>query len=84
MLVATLTRKYYFNQTRSQAEEGWEDPLSKITVSGSNQTRLQMFYTALYHTHLMPTDRTGENAEWETSEPSYDDFYTFWVSGLDS
>lgn len=68
-----------FNKTLSAAQNSWEDVMTKITVSDtSNQTRLRMFYTALYHTHLMPTDRTGENANWETSEPSYDDFYTLW------
>ena len=37
-----------------------------------------MFYTALYHTMLMPVDRTGENPLWQSSEPSYDDFYAIW------
>lgn len=26
----------------------------------------------------MPSDRTGENPNWDTEEPSYDDFYTLW------
>lgn len=65
------------NKTISNAQSSWEGVMSKISVGDtSNQTRLRMFYTALYHTHLMPTDRTGENANWETSEPSYDDYYT--------
>jgi predicted alpha-1,2-mannosidase len=68
-----------FRQTVSEAQDAWEDVFTKISTTDlSNQTRLQMFYTALYHTHLMPTDRTGENANWETSEPSYDDYYTLW------
>lgn len=67
------------NKTVSEAQSAWVGILGKISTTDlSNQTRLQMFYTALYHTHLMPTDRTGENANWETSEPSYDDFYTMW------
>jgi len=67
--------------SETEAEDVWEDVLSKIsTTDFSNRTLLEMFYTALYHTHLMPTDRIGENANWETSEPSYDDFYTFWVT----
>lgn len=37
-----------------------------------------MFYTALYHTMLMPTDRTGENPNWENTTPYYDDFYAIW------
>jgi predicted alpha-1,2-mannosidase len=37
-----------------------------------------MFYTALYHTMLMPVDRTGENPLWENTTPYYDDFYAIW------
>jgi predicted alpha-1,2-mannosidase len=37
-----------------------------------------MFYTALYHTMLMPVDRTGENPLWHSDEPYYDDFYAIW------
>ncbi|TVY51721.1 putative secreted glycosidase [Lachnellula cervina] len=62
------------------AKKLWnDDVLGKITTTDlSNRTRLEMFYTGLYHTHLMPTDKTGENPHWETSEPTYDDYYTFW------
>ena len=35
----------------------------------------QMFYTAMYHTMLMPTDRTSENPLWQSSEPYFDDYY---------
>jgi putative alpha-1,2-mannosidase len=37
-----------------------------------------MFYTALYHTMLMPVNRTGENPLWENNTPYYDDFYAIW------
>ena len=37
-----------------------------------------MFYTALYHTMLMPVDRTGENPLWKSDEPYYDDYYAIW------
>ena len=26
----------------------------------------------------MPSNRTGENPGWNTTEPSYDDYYTLW------
>ena len=38
----------------------------------------QQFYTAIYHSMLMPTDRTGENPLFQSSEPMYDDFYAIW------
>lgn len=64
----------------TNAKNIWNDEvLSKITTTDlSNQTQLEMFYTGLYHTALMPTDKTGQNPHWETEEPVYDDYYTFW------
>ena len=29
--------------------------------------------------HLIPTNQTGENPGWESSEPYYQDIFTFWV-----
>lgn len=43
-----------------------------------NHTQLEMFYTAMYHAHLLPSNRTGDNPYWESNEPYYDDFYTIW------
>lgn len=69
------------NTTVKAAETQWnEQVLSKIDVTTTNETQLEMFYTGLYHSHLMPSDRTGENPYWESEEPYYDDFYTLWVS----
>ena len=36
-----------------------------------------MFYTALYHTMLMPVDKSGENPKWRET-PYYDDYYAIW------
>ncbi|KAK1513659.1 glycosyl hydrolase [Colletotrichum abscissum] len=67
------------NQTVSDAKSQWnEEVLSKVDVKTENQTQLEMLYTGLYHAHLMPSDRTGENPHWATEEPYYDDFYTLW------
>lgn len=68
------------NAVVKNAQNVWNDEvLSKITTTDlSNRTRLEMFYTGLYHTSLMPTDKTGQNPHWETTEPTYDDYYTFW------
>jgi putative alpha-1,2-mannosidase len=67
------------NTTVLQAQEKWNtEVLSKIEVKSQNTTELEIFYTALYHGHLLPADRTGENPYWESEEPYYDDFYTLW------
>ena len=66
----------------SQARSEWNsDVFSKLRVDTSpsaNQTNLVLLYSSLYFMHLMPSDRTGENPLWESSEPYWDDFYTLW------
>ena len=51
----------------------WEQHLSPIQIRGTEQQR-RMFYTALYHTMLMPVDKTGEGL----TAPYYDDYYAIW------
>lgn len=71
-------KNYDFEQTRQQAVNTWDQALSTVRLQGVSATDQQVFYTALYHTMLMPVDRTGENPLWTSSEPYYDDFYTIW------
>lgn len=67
------------NATVQAAKDRWnQEVLSKMDVQTSNETQLEMFYTGLYHSYLMPSDRDGENPNWVSSEPYYDDFYTIW------
>ena len=67
-----------FDRTLSAAVSAWNQALSAIEVEGATPSQRQTFYTALYHTMLMPVDRTGENPLWKSSEPYYDDFYAIW------
>lgn len=67
-----------FGTVWHQAEAKWESLISKIELSSSaTAAQKKMFYTALYHTMLMPVDRSGENPLW-TATPYYDDFYAIW------
>ncbi|KAI1443281.1 glycoside hydrolase family 92 protein [Annulohypoxylon stygium] len=66
-------------EVRDAAKDQWNSEVfSKIDVTTTNETQLEMFYTAMYHAHLLPSNRTGENPHWESDEPYYDDFYTIW------
>lgn len=57
----------------------WESLFARIELdSKTTEAHKRMFYTALYHTMLMPVDRTGENPLWTDPEPYYDDFYAIW------
>ncbi len=67
-----------FDQVHRAAVSSWDQALGAIELKGATAEQQQMFYTALYHTMLMPVDRTGENPLWQSDEPSYDDFYAIW------
>ncbi|KAI1308028.1 glycoside hydrolase family 92 protein [Xylaria venustula] len=58
----------------------WSDGvLSKITTTDtSNTTNLQLLYSSLYHLLQIPANKTGENPLWSSTEPYYDDIFTFW------
>ena len=67
-----------FESTRRAAEATWNAALSKVEIKGATEGQLQMFYTSLYHTMLMPVDRTADNPLWNSREPYFDDFYAIW------
>jgi predicted alpha-1,2-mannosidase len=67
-----------FDAVRTAATAAWDKALAKIEIRGATAEQTQMFYTALYHTLLMPTARTGENPLWQSAEPYYDDYYAIW------
>ncbi len=68
-----------FNRVVKEAQDKWEALISRIKIDESASIEQKtMFYTALYHTMLMPVDRTDENPKWKSSDPYYDDFYALW------
>jgi predicted alpha-1,2-mannosidase len=67
-----------FDRVHAAAVATWDRALSPIDISGETPEQAQIFYTALYHTMLMPTDRTGDNPLWQSNEPYYDDYYAIW------
>ncbi|KAI1346863.1 glycoside hydrolase family 92 protein [Xylaria sp. FL0043] len=64
----------------ANVKTAWTDGvLSKITTTDtSNTTNLQLLYSSLYHLLQLPTNKTGENPLWSSTEPYYDDIFTFW------
>ncbi|MBQ3631347.1 MAG: GH92 family glycosyl hydrolase [Prevotella sp.] len=65
-----------FDEQLQCLRDAWEQQLSKVRLEGSERQK-RMFYTALYHTMLMPVDKTGENPKWADA-PYYDDYYAIW------
>jgi predicted alpha-1,2-mannosidase len=77
--IETEIPHWSFEKTLTETQQRWEALLKKIEIDKSTPLHQQrMFYTALYHTMLMPVDRTGENPGWENTTPYYDDFYAIW------
>ena len=66
-----------FNRQLSLLHEAWQRQLEKVTLKDATDRQQRMFYTALYHTMLMPVDRSGENPKW-SDQPYYDDYYAIW------
>ncbi len=69
---------WHFDQVRAAAHDTWNEALSKIVLQGASESKRVQIYSALYHTMLMPSDRTGENPDWKSNEPYYDDYYAIW------
>lgn len=71
--------EWSFEQVRNKLVYSWEKLFHKIEIPKDTPLKQKrMFYTALYHTMLMPSDRTGDNPLWTDAEPYYDDFYAIW------
>ena len=76
-----------FDSQLTQLRDTWEQQLCKIQITGTNEQK-RMFYTALYHTMLMPVDKTGEDPPLNIGSSSqlgrtretsyYDDYYAIW------
>ncbi|KAH7921950.1 glycoside hydrolase family 92 protein [Leucogyrophana mollusca] len=69
-----------FNATRQKSREVWNDLLGRVQVDthGVDRETIDLFYSSLYRTHIVPADYTGENPRWNSTEPYYDSFYCNW------
>ena len=53
-----------FDAVRSAARSAWEQALSVITVEGGNTDDLKNFYTAMYHSMVVPNVVSDVNGEY--------------------
>lgn len=69
-----------FETIHSELLDSWDDMMNRIKLHPSTPADMKrMFYTAFYHTLIMPSDRSGENPLWtDPGVPYYDDFYALW------
>ncbi|WP_422860752.1 GH92 family glycosyl hydrolase [Flagellimonas sp. S174] len=55
---------YDFEKVKEEAEEEWEKELGRIKVTGDSDDDKTVFYTALYHSLLMPMIYSDHNGEF--------------------
>lgn len=67
-----------FERIRELAEIEWTKELEKIELQGGSEEENRIFYTALYHSLLSPSDWTGENNVFDYKRPYYEDFLCIW------
>lgn len=70
---------FSFNDTVKAAEDAWSQKLSVIEVdsAGVDEEFQTTFWSGIYRTMLSPQNYTGENPNWNSSEP-YFDSCVFW------
>ena len=81
-----LARRYALEEINGFDFEGarkacaalWEGVFGQAVIEGATDTQARIFYTALYHSFVMPHDRTGDNPQWESHSPYWDDQYATW------
>ena len=75
----TYIPHWSFKKVHNDLLVQWEKLFKAIEIAPDTpEAQKRMFYTALYHTMIMPVDRTGENPLWNDPEPYYDDYYAIW------
>lgn len=76
---SSIGSDYQVEGVVAKATKRWTDEvLGRVDIETDNSTLAQYVYTALYGAHLLPSERTGENPNWDSDEPYYDDFFTIW------
>jgi predicted alpha-1,2-mannosidase len=70
-----------FDRMRRQSEQAWEKELSVIEVTGGTDEQKKIFYTALYHSHILPriySDADGTYPAFVTGELETDSLYKYY------
>ncbi|MFM6924150.1 MAG: GH92 family glycosyl hydrolase, partial [Ferruginibacter sp.] len=74
-----------FEKTKAEAEKIWNDELGRIEVSSNDTKQLRTFYTALYHTAIVPNinqDADGQYRGRDNQVHTATDFTNYSVFSL--
>jgi predicted alpha-1,2-mannosidase len=68
-----------FDAVRAESSTRWASLLDKIKITGASAEQQTIFYTALYHGFIMPTDITGETPDgFRTSGKAFTNYFAVW------
>ncbi|KAI0083758.1 glycosyl hydrolase family 92-domain-containing protein [Irpex rosettiformis] len=69
-----------WNSVQQASRRAWEDVLTRIetNTAAENATVVELLYSSLYRSHLVPANMTGENPYWTSAFPFYDAFFCSW------
>lgn len=57
-----------FDNVRKEARDKWNAELSKIQVKGGTDEEKEIFYTALYHSMIAPSEFSDVNGNWRGAD----------------
>ncbi len=66
-----------FDSVAANARKAWADVLSRINIEGGSAVQRRIFYTALYHSHTLPHELSGDMPDFG-NRPHYEDYYCLW------
>ncbi|KAJ7066143.1 alpha-1,2-mannosidase, putative subfamily [Mycena amicta] len=71
-----------FDVIKSAARTKWNEVLSTVQVdsTGVSDDTQELFWSSLYRAYISPTNITGDNPLWVSTEPFWDSFYCIWDS----
>ncbi|EJD51198.1 alpha-1,2-mannosidase, putative subfamily [Auricularia subglabra TFB-10046 SS5] len=71
-----------FETTREAAQAKWDNTLGTVQIdtTGASDEHVVLFWSSLYRSYISPTNITGDNPLYESSEPYYDSLYCIWDS----
>ncbi|EKM58949.1 glycoside hydrolase family 92 protein [Phanerochaete carnosa HHB-10118-sp] len=69
-----------WDAVQNASVDKWEDILSRIEIDTTkeNSTVVELLYSSLYRSQLVPANLTHENPYWESPYPFYDAFFCSW------
>ncbi|KAF9070156.1 glycosyl hydrolase family 92-domain-containing protein [Rhodocollybia butyracea] len=79
-VLTTSDGAWDFDGIIAASNEQWEDTLSRvqIDVEKENATVVELLYSSLYRSALVPANFTGENPYWVSEFPFFDAMFCSW------